>query len=91
MFKNPNESIQPETVEYALERGVKIKREECVLPNSIVFPDQYGMQRRKRRTKYKYESESKSKKVDVEALLAKCTQAQRAKLLPILRKQGIDV
>ena len=86
MFK-PKTSIKLETVEKALARGVKIQKEECVMPKSLVYPDKYGMERRKRRSKYKGES----KKVDVRELLAKCTPEQKARLIPHLRKQGVEI
>ncbi len=86
MFKTKT-NVKLETTEEALARGVKIKTEECVMPKSIVYPAQYGMERRKRRSKYKGES----KKVNVKDLLAKCTPEQKAKLIPHLRKQGIEV
>lgn len=80
--------IKQETVEEALARGIKVEKCECVMPNSIVYPDKYGMQRRKRRSKYKGES---TKKVNVHELLAKCTPEQKAKLIPHLRKQGVEI
>jgi len=57
------------------------------MPKSIVFPDKYGMERRKRRAKFKDET----KKIDVVELFKKCTPEQQAKLRAHLQKQGIKV
>lgn len=88
MFKkSKTKAVRLETSEEAIARGVTIEHCECIMPNSLVYPDKYGMQRRKRRSKYK----SESKKVNVEELLSKCSPEQKAKLTTILKKQGIKV
>jgi hypothetical protein len=84
MFSN-KKIKRTETVEEALARGVKIQREDSIMPKSMIYPDKYGWERRKRR------SSKKAKKIDVKELIAKCTPEQKAKLLPHLRKQGVDV
>jgi len=87
MYESNKKNIKVESAEEAIQRGVKIEKDEGVMPNSFVYPKEYGMQRRRRRSKYK----DYSNKVDVRELLSKCSQEQKEKLMAILEKQGIKL